>query len=175
MLMEVTTMMSLYEISAIALSMAGGIFALYQWSKANRLKRAEFVKEAYESIRNDDEISQTLYRIDYGEDWYNDKFYENHKDEELFDKTFSYFNYLCYLRATGVIGKQEFQPFKYEIKRMAANRGVKNYFFNLYHFSVKNDTPMSFSYLLDYMKKQKLIGDDFWDRNSENYDVYLNI
>lgn len=169
--------MSVYESIVIVISIIGGGFAFFQWRNSYKLKRAELMKEASSKIREDKEIVDVLYSIDYSdEEWYTDEFFEdNHNCEAKFDRAFAFFDYLCYLKNKRILGNKEFKIFQYRIHRMVCDESFVNYMFNLYHFSQKHNKPVSFYHLLTYMKKHKLLDDDFWDVNSSRYKKYLNI
>ncbi len=174
-MLTVSMEISIVDICAFVISAAGGCFALLQWRKAQKLRRAEHVKDLLLRFRDDTEIADAFYRIDYGEEWYTKEFIEEHKDEKRFDRLFAYADYACYLLKQHVIGAKEFQPFEYRICRLANNRDVQSYFFNLYHFSKRNNVPMSFQYLLNYMRKEGLLFNDFDNSESSNFKVWLNI
>ena len=175
--MEIAYQISIYEIIIIITSIIAGGFALFQWRQSYRLKRAELVKEASNKIREDADITAVLYTIDYSEDWYNNDFLEDHQTERQFDKAFAYFNYICYLKKKSIFSNDEFRIFEYRIQRMAQNPSFALYLFNLYHFSKRQGRDISFYYLLNYMKKNKLLCDDFWDVSSKRFQDYhfLNI
>ena len=94
------------------------------------------------------------------------------------DKTLSYFSYICYLREQKIISDKEFNFFKYEINRILMNSQVQDYFYNLYHFSNKNNTPITFLYLFRYGEKIKIFDEKFYDENSylysSQYHRYIN-
>ena len=77
-----------------------------------------------------------------------------------------------------IITKHEFSNFEYQITRIFQNPCIKNYFYNLYHFSIKVNSHISFPNLFEYGKKQKLLEELFWDkdawRKSKKYCHYLN-
>jgi len=173
--MNIISEIKLYEVLLILISIVGGFFALFQWKQSYRLKRAELIKEAMLKIRDDTDIALVLYSIDYGDHWYNQEFVENHTIEAQYDKVFAFFDYLCYLYNRKIFGKNEFRIFEYRIKRMQQNSSFRNYLFNLYHFSRKNNTDISFYNLLKYLKKQGLIDKEFWNVDSKKYDKILNI
>lgn len=173
--MELTYEISLYELIIIATSIIAGGFALFQWRQSYRLKRAELVKEASCKIRDDADIASVLYTIDYGEKWYGWDFTYHHDIEAKYDKAFAYFNYICYLRQKGIFSKSEFRIFEYRIQRMSRSESFMDYLFNLYHFAKKMEQDISFYYLLNYMKKNNLLEDDFWNVNSDQYEHILNI
>ena len=165
---------TIYELLFLVLTTIGGFFALFQWRQNYKLKRAELLKEALSKIRDEKEFAIVLYAIDYGEKWYTREFLDDHSKEQKFDMVFAYFDYLCYLKNKYIFSKSEFRVFEYRIKRMTRNRSFMNYMFNLYHFSTKNKTDMSFYHLLMYMKKNELIIKDFWNPNSKKFEKLLN-
>lgn len=58
---------TIYETLFLLLTIIGGFFALLQWRQSNKLKRAELIKESIEKTRDDSDVVQVLYSIDYGE------------------------------------------------------------------------------------------------------------
>ena len=154
----------------------GGIFALVQWVKSNTYKRAEFINSLVTTLRNDEEISSIIYMFDYDSEWYTREFhYQRNKLEHDVDKTLAYFSYICYLRKNKIISKKDFIFFEYEIKRIAANYSVQAYFYNLFHFSKKNNCEFTFKYLFDYCYKNKLFTKCIDIKSiSNNFPRYLN-
>lgn len=179
---DIVTNISIYEIVSLIFSVIGGLatlvaaaFALWQWHQTTKLKRAELIRDALVKIRDDKEIAQVLYVIDYGEEsWYNEDFLDDHEQEAQFDRAFAFFDYLCYLRKRRILRAKDFKVFEYRIVRMAINEDVKKYLFNLYHFSKANGTYCSFDYLLGYMRKQKLLPNDFYNREARQEEKLLN-
>ena len=90
------------------------------------------------------------------------------------DKTLSYFSYICYLFENNLIEKSEFNFFKYEIDRILMNASTINYFYNLYHFSKKCNAPITFKFLFEYGKKEKVYNEEFYNPYSDYYPHYLN-
>lgn len=156
----------------------GGIFALMQWRKNIKLKRADYIKELTETIRENKDISDVIYMLDYDESWYCEEFHQCGKLERKVDKTLAYFSYILYLRNEKILSKKEFLFFKYDIERILRNEQMQDYFYNLYHFSKTQDALFSFSTLLDYAKDNKLLDGDFEDREAHlknrRYHRYLN-
>lgn len=154
-----------------------GIFAFKQWKETNKIKKAEYINTLTEKIRTDEDIRTTVYLFDYGENWYNENFHEkeNREFERKIDKTLSYFSYICYLKQQKIILEKEFSFFRYEIMRILINENTQSYFFNLYHFSKLNKSEMTFKYLFNYGEKVGVFNSDFYNVESENYEVYLNI
>lgn len=166
------------SIISLILVMAGGIFGYYQWRKSILLRRAEYINELTEKIRTDKYIKDVIYMFDYNYEWYTEQFHGSGKFELKVDKTLSYFSYICYLREQKIISDKEFNFFKYEINRILRNSQVQDYFYNLYHFSNKNNTPITFLYLFKYGEKIKIFDEIFYDKNSylylSQYHRYIN-
>lgn len=166
------------SIISLILVMAGGIFGYYQWRKSILLGRAEYINELTEKIRTDKYIKDVIYMFDYNYKWYTEQFHGSGKLELKVDKTLSYFSYICYLREQKIISDKEFNFFKYEINRILRNSQVQDYFYNLYHFSNKNNTPITFLYLFKYGEKIKILFQIFYDKNSylylSQYHRYIN-
>lgn len=159
-------------IISLGFAAIGGAFIFWQWQKSLKTKRAEFINQILEKIRFDKDLTETMYIIDYDQNWYDSSFHTN-KLESSIDKLFSYVNYICYLKSTGNISKTEFKIFQYEINRICVSDSTKSYLWNLYNFSMKNKTTSSFQYLIDYGIENKLFPDDFKD-NKTLYTKTLN-
>lgn len=172
--MNISTDITIYDVIFLIFSALSAFFALFQWRQSYKLKRAECLKEALSKIRDDKEFAIVLYDIDYGENWYTENFISDHTNEQKFDAVFAYFDYLCKLKNKHILSKSEFRVFEYRISRMANNDSFLDYMFNLYHFSKTNDKDISFYHLLTYLRKKKLLDDDFWNANSKQYVKRLN-
>lgn len=164
---------------SIVLVVIGGIFAFIRWQKNSQVKRAEYINELVERIHTDKDIKKVLKYIEYDEKWYTYEFHGSGKLEEKVDKTFSYFSYICYLGEMKLISKKEFDFFRYKLNRILKNKQVKDYLYNLYHYSSQLDVPITFKYLFDYGKKCEFFEEDFFDKDSWkkeglNYHHYLN-
>lgn len=157
--------------------LVGVIFSIYQWRKNSNLKRADYINELTEKIRTDPDIRYIVYLIDYSDSlkpWYDENFHNSGELERKVDKTLSYFSYICYLKSKKIISDDEFKFFKYEIERILFNKQVKEYFFNLFHFANKFNIPFTFVYLFDYGKEINVYEEDFFNKESKNYNHYLN-
>ena len=163
---------------SIILVILGGIFGYYQWRKSVLLKRAGYINDLIEKIRTDEYIKDVVYMFDYNKKWYYESFHQSGELELKVDKTLSYFSYICYLKRQKIITDKEFDFFKYEVERILMNQQVQDYFYNLYHFSKKFKTPITFKYLFEYGEKGKMFDDDFYDKSayekSKKYHRYLN-
>lgn len=145
----------------------GGIFIFLQWKKSIKNRRAEFIYQILEKLRFDNNLTTTMYIIDYNQDWYNNQFHNSDLEKSI-DTLFSYLDYICYLKTTRNISKTEFNIFKYEIHRVCISNSSSKYLWNLFHFAKKNKTTCSFQYLIDYGIYNKLFPIDF----KTNYELY---
>jgi hypothetical protein len=160
---------------SIFIMVIGGIFALFQWNSARKLKNAEFIDKIINQIRFNSDMAKTMYKIDYGPDWYTEDFHNNKSDIEYqIDKLLSYIDYICYLYYMKNISNNEFNIFKYEINRICISSSVQAYLWNLYHFSKRNKTYCSFTYLISYGIKSKIFEKDFKENNNDLYVKRLN-
>lgn len=163
---------------SVVLVIIGGLFGYYQWKRNVLLKRAGYINELTEKIRTDNFIKDVIYMLDYGKKWYSIDFHGSGELEVKVDKTLSYFSYICYLKKQKIISKKEFTFFKYEVERILLNEQVQDYFYNLYHFSDKFNTPFTFKFLFKYGEKRKIFDENFYDKKAyekdKKYHHYLN-
>ena len=165
-LSDVLTIISLF------FGVTGGVFALYQWHRNIMFKRASYINELTEKIRSDSDIKDTVYLLDYGKTWYTEQFHQSGELELKVDKTLSYFSYICYLKRKHLITDSEFSFFEYEIKRILLNFDLKNYFYNLYHFSKKYKVPLTFNYLFEYGRNNRFFEKEFFDPEAYKTSIY---
>ena len=153
----------------------GGCFALKKWNVSMKLKRAEYIQNLTEKIRLDENI--VFYLFEYDKPWYDIKFHGGNLEKQV-DYTLSYFSYFCYLRNNNIISKKDFDCFKYQLERIIHNSQFIDYCYNLYHFSSKQDLPISFLDLFYYAKENNCFDKDFWDKGAykrtHKYHHYLN-
>ena len=159
----------------LVFAVVGGVFALMQWVNMNKIKRAEFINQIIEKLRFDKEMVETMYMIDYDLTWYNQDFHGTESELEYkVDKILSYLSYICYLESTGNIKKREFGVFKYELNRTCKSPCVQNYLWNIYHFSIENESLCPFEYLINFGFDEKIIDKEFLNKFSNNFKKYLN-
>ena len=130
------------------------------------IKKASYINELLEKMRFGPDIKEVMYLFDYNDDWYNMGFHDNKTLEPKVDKALSYLSYICYLRKQRIISKREFCFFEYQINRTLMNSQTQDYLYNLYHFAQRSKASISFSPLIVYGKKAKIITDDFYDKTS---------
>ena len=157
----------------------GAIVSLVQYDKSTKLKRADYINELTERIRTDKDISPCVYDIEYDEEWYDEDFHGSGELERKFDKTLSYFSYICYLKKQEILTNDEFKFFQYEIDRIVTNSQVIDYFYNLYHFARQYEDPITFQYLFEYAETKCCFDEAFYDKEShqknDKYHQYINI
>ena len=161
---------------SIILIIVGGFFALKKWNLELKTKRAEFLEQINLNIRSDDKLAEITYLIEYDFSWYNENFHGNKTGLEFsVDRFLAYFDYICYLKKLGNFTKKEMMIFQYRIIRIFNSPCVRNYLWNIYHFSKKSKTCCSFTNLINYGIKNRLIDKfEFEDSNNGQYIKYLN-
>lgn len=165
----ITTTSDITSIISLFFVVFAGIFAYFKWKKNFAFKRSNYLYELIEKIYNDSDIMDTIYLIEYKDNWYSKDFHGS-KIEYNVDKTLSFFSYICYLKKQKLIIDKEFNLFKYEIYRILNNKNIKDYLFNLYHFSNSKNQEITFFYLFEYGKENKYFNHNFFDNKAYNYD-----
>ncbi len=140
-----------------------GYLSIRQWRNTLKIQRAKFLSELVAKLHSK-EFLQVVYLFDYDCDWYNESFHNstknkdrNDSDESQVDNYLSWLAYLCHLFSTGCIDSNEMDVFAYEIKRVLTNAQVRDYMYNVHHFSKANKRESPFFELEAYAEKEKLI------------------
>lgn len=161
-----------YLINFFAIS--GGVVALFQWHSSIKTRRAEYVNTLFTELNENEKIRQTLYVFYYDEqDWYNKDFHGS-DSEPVVDDTLNYLSYICYLRESHLISKNEFEFFKYAVDQSLHSRQVKEYLYNVFFHCQYSKTDLYFKYLFNYGKRNKFFENDFFDPENPKYRVYLD-
>lgn len=185
---ESFTLEDLISVLTFFTVLIGGCFGLYQWKKGNTYKKGEIMQELINKVR-DDEIATIMGLIDWNDGFiYNGKFIVTNStnrscliglsNDDLFDKidkTLSCFSYICYLYSQKLLTKKEMRFFEYELRRLCDNEHICNYLFSLFHWSKSLNVDMSFSYLIDYCCKEKILDRTFKNPKSSKYVRFLRI
>ena len=114
-----------------------------KWDASRHERRAEFLFNILQKLRDDKEIMDFIYSADWSKS--GTGITEAQKDRAL-----SYLSYICYLASQKVITPDEFAFFEYEINRVLKNRGVSEYLDFIVNFADKNGSKNPFCALLDY-------------------------
>ena len=163
------------SLGSLFLALIGGVFAYFQWRKSISIKKAEYVNGLLEKIYTDSEINEVFYIIDYGKSWYTDKFHDSKDLERKIDKTLSFLSYICYLKYSKIISRNEFSFFEYKIIRLLSNPDAQGYLFNLYHFSKHIKVTMSYNYIIKYGKENRILSNIFFDKDSIEFSKYKKL
>ena len=134
--------------------LVGGIFALVQWNKNLKLKRADYLNELVLKLRTDPILKKATTYFDYNDPWYTEDFHNSDIEKEI-DYILTFFSYICYLKKSNIIEDEEFKMFEYEITRIIKSNQTKEYFDFINHFSELNNTTCSFAYLIEYAEDMK--------------------
>ena len=146
-----------YYIVISSAAIVGGIFSLIQWNKQLKLRKAELLEKLMDSLLNEEDIVDTVYKIEYDQHWYKE---ESGKDlfhktefEKKVDKTFTRYSYFAYLCEKKLIKENEFDFVRYTIERILKNKQAQDYLHFLIDFSSKEKVFFPFSSLVNYGKK----------------------
>ena len=173
-LFEGWTVGNYLSLLSIIPAMIGGFSALGKLALSVKTKRAEFLLQLNSTIRSDKELAEIAYMIDYNREWYSDEFHNKSGLEFSVDRYLSYIDYICYLKRLRHFSKKELMFFQYRITRLLKSPSVRNYLWNLYHFSNKNQVCCSFMNLIEYGFKTGLIDKlEFDDSTSNAYEKRL--
>jgi hypothetical protein len=152
---------------SIIIIVIGGGFTLFQWNSSEKFKRVKYLEEIITKLRFDPEMANTLYIIEYEHNWYTEKFHNDHDFEYKIDKVLSYFDFICYLYITKIIKDDEFKILKYRINKICNSPSVQKYLCNLFHYSKSMGADCSFTHIIDYGIKNKIIKKEFKDNNND--------
>jgi len=173
-----STIQDITAILTVLIMGIGACAALLRWRTANRTKHAEFYLTIIDRLFNDPAMREAMYMVDYDKEWYGEHFKgEYKKNEKIIDGLLALLTYVCYLNDRNVIEEEEFTIVRYALMRVCRSRQTREYLWNLYHFSKRQNTVnsdrqktvSSFHYLIEYMKKN--IFNDTERRNFECFDA----
>lgn len=156
---------TIYYIVLAAAALVGGIFSLFQWQKQLNLRKAEFLEKMMNSLLNDKDIVEVVYRVEYGPNWYkdeegNDIFHKTDFEKKM-DKTITRYSYYAYLYENKLIKEDEFNFVKYTIERLLNSKQTKEYFNDLIIFCQSQNVFFPHNSLLNYGKKVGIFAKDF--------------
>lgn len=165
---------SLADILTAMVAFVGVVISVREYVRSNKLKRSSYIEPLIDKMKSE-EISEVVYRLQYGKFDYSKDFHGSGEMERKVDKTLQYFSYLCYLRKHKIISEEEFSFFEFEISQSLRDNKLIDYLYNLFHFVCRvegYDTQnvgidkFVYSELLHYAKEKELIDDTFFDRNA---------
>lgn len=166
--MDIGMTVELASIVAVAIT---AIFTFYQWMGSMKITKSTILHELLEIIRSNSDIREAWYYLEYYEgQWYDDSFHDSPLEKKM-DHLLAHMNYITYLRKTHVISKREFRLFDYQIRSVSRNPGIQCYFYNLYHFSRRNNSLFSFECFFEYCLKRGYFCKDILNPNCKNYYV----
>ena len=144
-------------IGAIIGAISSGIVAFVQWNNANKVKRAEFINQMIEKFRIDKDMTQMMYKIQYDEGyitWYNGDFHGGSETEVVVDKLLTHLSYICYLKKTRNITREEFNIFNPEVINVLRSYNVQSYLWNIYQHT---DRSSKKNCIISFLKKPEEI------------------
>jgi len=153
---------------------SGGGVALFQWKKGQSLQRAKFVEQIVERLYLDNEMSKTLQRLDYYDDWYNKDFHGS-EIEIVVDRHFAYLNYVCYLIRTGHISKSDKGVFLFEFHQIFNSTSACAYLWNFNLNCRAIGAIFPYYELIEFGVKEKFIDRIVLESKvSEEYPQHMN-
>ena len=119
-----------------------------KWDVARRERRAEFLFNLIQKLRDDKEIMDFIYSADWSRPG-------NEVSEQQKDRALTYLSYICYLASQNVITSDEFAFFEYEINRVLKSKVVGDYLSFIKGFAKENGCDNPFCALLAYSENVK--------------------
>lgn len=162
------------QIVSVIIAFVVCIFTCVQIWKKIEMSHAEQVAKMLDKVWLNPEMVDLFYKIEYSGpiSWYNRDFHRK-ETEKTMDEFLCHYEYVLLLRKRRVLRKGEYRFFEYYISRIVKNRGMQEYFYNLYHFC--KSTKFPYPKLLKYMIKNGGIdADEFEKRDSMVYKKVLN-
>ena len=171
---DILTLVSI--IVAALIGIIGFALTIWQVNKAKKIKEMDFVSSVISTIRTNANISQALYLIEYGSEWYDEKFHGSEIEKGI-DALLSQFDYFCYGREAKLISNKTFSYFEYILHRIVNDSQVRGYLWNVYHWSLSIGQTCPFIHIINCMKEE-LTKEEIQTFNSEEpkgpYKKYLN-
>ena len=157
----------------LLIAIVAGIFAYIQWRKANTIRRAKFIYQLIEKLRNDKELVDTFQEVIYGQAWHG-QILCNSKMEYQVDRLFAYLSYVCFLYRTKLILDDEFNIVKHKVIKVCENYSSQIYLWNLFHYWNEKKTSCSFLELINFGRENGWINSNsFNDKNSVDYEKII--
>jgi hypothetical protein len=147
------------DILVLLVGVVGGLVAYSQWRKEISIRRFETVYNLIAKINSDKTLSSTFDLIDWDRNFtYDGEFIitpnENGMSNEVFskriDELLSIFSYVCYLKKTRALTKNDMLIFNYQITRVLQNQKIMNYLYSFHHWSKSLKTNSTFVSLIEY-------------------------
>lgn len=131
---------------------------IIQLHSSKKTQRGKLVGNLLQRFQSDKALSSAFSIIEYKNGWYDSSFHDNSEGNEVkMDQFLLFCNYICYLMKEKMITKKDFELFQYWLKRTCESSDVQNYLWNIYHYSLKQESPCSFSDLIEYAIKEEMI------------------
>ncbi len=137
------------------------------WQKV-RMSHAEQVAKMIDKIQYDPKLQNLFYDIEYNRFQYSSDFHGSDLEKTV-DELLHHYEYVLYLQERGLLKKQEFLFFEYDIQRIVENKNMQDYLFNLYHFVDWGSLSFKYQRLLSYGRNEGCISAEFDNPKSSYY------
>ena len=115
------------KVFAVLLAAIGLFMTANQQRKANSQKKVEVISDALWKIKDDKEIRNIYYRLEYHEFAY-DKTFHNSDDEKHLDKLISLLDIIAKQYFSGHLSKKDVSLISYEYLVIYQNKEINKYF-----------------------------------------------
>lgn len=158
----------IFEIVSLLITVGGGLFALVELRNSVKNNRANYINDIVHRITENSDIQYFLNFVEYGNEWYTDKFHHGTEEERVIavkaDRTLFNYNYVCYLIDEKIINKKETELIAYYMYVLAADDEIGSYFLDLYQYTMLDNERFPFRYYLDFCIKEGCLPKAICDR-----------
>lgn len=162
------SVIELTQIVSVFIALASCIFFGVQVRQKISMSHVEEVAKMMTKIQSDPRLQCFFYDLEYNRFQYSSEFHGSDLEKKA-DELLHHYEYVLYLQKRGLLKKEEFQFFEYDIQRVVGNKSIQEYLFNLYHFVDWGELSFKYQRLLDYGKGNGFISFDFDNPQSANY------
>jgi hypothetical protein len=135
----------------------GALGVYWQVRVAAKSQKAMFLKDLYMKLRNDKDISDAYYLIEYGKFEYSSSFHGS-KIEPKIDRLLTLFDIVCELYFQGTISKREMIFFEYQFLRVYNNTEIQKYLqFLICFYASVGANKLPFSSFQSYASKMRKV------------------
>lgn len=131
----------------------GVLFGYLRWHAASILKKAELLKQYVTHMFSVPEIISTIYTVECDPERDIELYHKNTREARNFDRTLTFFSYVCYLISRKILNKREIPFFEYHVDCLLNSRSVQKYLLQLHEAAEEKNVTMPFNHLCLYALK----------------------
>ena len=124
------------EVATLACVVLGGLFAWWQWRRAQNAERIENMRKLLDDFK-EESLQKFFYRYfkDVSTNFYEATFRFGDGVEAMLDRLLTLYSTVCYMRERGVIKRSEFSFFAYQIHKSLRHPQTIQYLVDLATYS----------------------------------------